>query len=191
MNRLLAADGDQHVRALLRPVRPLMTERAGVVRDEAGPTAGLTAPDEIEARTGQVGVHIGIGGFQDLAYAYDLGSAALTARATLECAVERRETQGGHHRSDHSDVGPDLTVDLQARGGALDPSSGEWCGPRRPGCAANPSRPSPPTSPSRCGRPRPTPRSPSGVMRQVVMLAACRGQGEQRGRAETAAWSAP
>ncbi|GAA2332155.1 FAD-binding protein [Streptomyces kunmingensis] len=112
VNRLLTADGEENVRALLRSVRHLMTERAGVVRDEAGLTAGLTRLDEIEARTEQVGVHIDIGGFQDLAYAYDLRSAVLAARATLECALERRETRGCHHRSDHPGVDPDLEVNL-------------------------------------------------------------------------------
>ncbi|MFJ8357202.1 FAD-binding protein [Streptomyces sp. NPDC093984] len=112
VNRLLAAYGDQNVRALLQSVRHLMTEHAGVLRDEAGLTAGLDELDEIEARGEQVGVHIDIGGFQDLAYAYDLRSTVLAARATLECALERRETRGSHHRSDYPDVDPDLTVNL-------------------------------------------------------------------------------
>ncbi|MFE0450139.1 FAD-dependent oxidoreductase [Streptomyces sp. NPDC058914] len=112
VNRLLTADGDQNVRALLRSVRHLMTEHAGVARDEAGLTTGLAELAEIEARTGYVGVHIDIGGFQDLAYAYDLRSTVLAARATLECALERRETRGSHHRSDYPDVDPDLTVNL-------------------------------------------------------------------------------
>ncbi|MFD6188908.1 FAD-binding protein [Streptomyces sp. NPDC060275] len=112
VNRLLTADGDHNVRTLLRSVRHLMTERAGVVRDEAGLTAGLGELDEIEDRVEGVGVHIDIGGFQDLAYAYDLRSAVVAARATLECALERRETRGSHLRSDHPDVDPDLTVNL-------------------------------------------------------------------------------
>ncbi|MFG2357368.1 FAD-binding protein [Streptomyces sp. NPDC048521] len=112
VTRLLAADGDRSVRALLRSVRRLMTERAGVVRDEAGLTAGLAELDEIEARMPDVGVHIDIGGFQDLAYAYDLRSAVLAARATLECALERRETRGCHLRSDYPEVDPDLKVNL-------------------------------------------------------------------------------
>ncbi|QIY66185.1 FAD-binding protein [Streptomyces sp. RPA4-2] len=112
VDRLLAADGDQNVRALLRSVRHLMTERAGVVRDETGLAAGLVELDEIEARMGDMGVHIDIGGFQDLAYAYNLRSAVLAARATLECALERRETRGCHNRSDYPDADPDLTVNL-------------------------------------------------------------------------------
>src|SRR4051812_997701 len=106
VSRLLAADGDQNVRALQRSVRQLMTERAGVVRDEGGLAAGLAELGEIEARMANVGVHIDIGGFQDLAYAYALRSTVLAARATLECALERRETRGCHNRSDYPDVAP-------------------------------------------------------------------------------------
>ncbi|MET7687756.1 FAD-binding protein [Streptomyces sp. NPDC005483] len=112
VSRLLTADGDQNVRALQRSVRHLMTERAGVVRDAAGLIAGLAGLAEIEARMADVGVHIDVGGFQDLAYAYDLRSTVLAARATLECALERRETRGCHHRSDYPDVDPDLKVNM-------------------------------------------------------------------------------
>ncbi|MBW8699124.1 Fumarate reductase flavoprotein subunit [Streptomyces sp. MBT84] len=112
VDRLLAADGDQNVRALLRSVRHLMTERAGVVRDETGLSAGLVELDEIEARVGAIGVHIDIGGFPDLAYAYELRSAVLAARATLECALERRETRGCHNRSDYPEADSELAVNL-------------------------------------------------------------------------------
>ncbi|MEU9336600.1 FAD-binding protein [Streptomyces sp. NPDC048290] len=112
VDRVLAADDDHNVRALLRKVRHLMTERAGVVRDETGLAAGLVELDEIEARVGCAGVHVDICGFQDLAYAYDLRSAVLAARATLECARERRETRGCHHRSDYPDADPDPAVHL-------------------------------------------------------------------------------
>ncbi|MGW5664687.1 FAD-binding protein [Streptomyces sp. NPDC003758] len=112
VNRLAAADGDQNAHALQRSVRRLMTERAGVVRDETGLAAGLAELDTIEARMAYVGVHIDIGGFQDLAYAFDLRSAVLAARATLLCALERRETRGCHNRSDHPEVDPGLHVNL-------------------------------------------------------------------------------
>ncbi|MFD8565519.1 FAD-binding protein [Streptomyces sp. NPDC059639] len=112
VNRLVVADGDQNVRALLRAVRHLMTEFAGAVRSETGLTAGLTALDEVESRMQFLGVHIDIGGFQELAFAYDLRSAVLAARATLECALERRQTQGWHHRSDHPDADSDVRVNL-------------------------------------------------------------------------------
>ncbi|MFD6193473.1 L-aspartate oxidase [Streptomyces sp. NPDC060275] len=109
---LLAADGPENVRALQRAIRNTMTEHAGVVRDEAGLRAGLAELDAIEKRMEDVGVHPDIAGFQDLAHAFDLKSAALAARATLEAALERRETRGCHNRSDYPETDPALRVNL-------------------------------------------------------------------------------
>ncbi|MFK4728158.1 FAD-binding protein [Agromyces mediolanus] len=109
---LLAADGHENVRALQRAIRDTMTEHAGVVRSEAGLRAGLAELDAIEARIAEVGVHPDIAGFQDLAHAFDLKSAALAARATLEAALERRETRGCHNRSDYPELDPALQVNL-------------------------------------------------------------------------------
>lgn len=109
---LLASDGAENVRALQREVRNLMTEHAGVVRDEAGLLAGLEKLAAIEARMGDVGIHPDIAGYSDLAHAFDLRSSVLAARATLESALERRETRGCHNRSDYPELDPELTVNL-------------------------------------------------------------------------------
>ncbi|MFE3200109.1 L-aspartate oxidase [Embleya sp. NPDC059237] len=109
---LLAADGPENVRALQRAIRNTMTECAGVVRDEQGLRTGLTELATIEKRMENVGVHPDIAGYQDLAHAFDLKSAALAARATLEAALERRETRGCHNRSDYPESDPALRVNL-------------------------------------------------------------------------------
>jgi succinate dehydrogenase / fumarate reductase flavoprotein subunit len=109
---LLQADGTENVRTLQRAIRNTMTEHAGVVRDETGLRAGLDELDAIEARIGAIGVHPDIAGYQDLAHAFDLKSAALAARATLEAALERRETRGCHNRSDYPELDPALQVNL-------------------------------------------------------------------------------
>jgi succinate dehydrogenase / fumarate reductase flavoprotein subunit len=109
---LLAADGEENVRALQRAIRNTMTEHAGVVRDEAGLLAGLAELDAIEARIAGIGIHPDIAGFQDLAHAFDLKSAAMAARATLEAALERRESRGCHNRSDYPEIDPALQVNL-------------------------------------------------------------------------------
>ena len=109
---LLAADGTENVRALQRAIRNMMTEHAGVVRDEEGLLAGLSKLDEIEQRMLNVGIHPDIAGYQDLAHAFDLKASALAARATLETAVERRETRGCHNRSDYPDTDPALQLNL-------------------------------------------------------------------------------
>ncbi|MFJ6415758.1 L-aspartate oxidase [Paeniglutamicibacter sp. NPDC091659] len=112
LDNLLAADGHENVRALQRAIRNMMTEHAGVVRDEEGLKAGLAKLDEIEERMGEVGIHPDIAGYQDLAHAFDLKASALAARATLEAAIERRETRGCHNRSDYPEMDPALQVNL-------------------------------------------------------------------------------
>ncbi|MFF7243057.1 L-aspartate oxidase [Embleya sp. NPDC008237] len=109
---LLTADGPENVRALQRAIRNTMTEHAGVVRDEQGLRAGLAELETIEKRMENVGIHPDIAGYQDLAHAFDLKSAALAARATLEAALERRETRGCHNRSDYPESDPALRVNL-------------------------------------------------------------------------------
>ncbi|GAA2838703.1 hypothetical protein GCM10020220_029520 [Nonomuraea rubra] len=89
-----------------------MTEHAGVVRDESGLLKGLEELAAVEARMADVGVHPDLAGFQDLAHAFDLKSAALAARATIESALERRETRGCHNRSDYPRLDPELQVNL-------------------------------------------------------------------------------
>jgi succinate dehydrogenase / fumarate reductase flavoprotein subunit len=119
VDELLAADGPENVRALQRALRDTMTEHAGVVRDETALRKGLSELDEVEERSKSVGVHPDIAGFQDLAHAFDLKASALAARATLEAALERRETRGCHNRSDHPESDPSLRVNLV------------WAGPGR------------------------------------------------------------
>lgn len=109
---LLAADGQENVRELQRAIRNMMTDHAGVVRDEEGLQAGLAKLDDIEGRMEHVGIHPDIAGFQDLAHAFDLLGSALAARATLEAALERRETRGCHNRSDYPEMDDSLRVNL-------------------------------------------------------------------------------
>ena len=111
-DQLVTADGPENVRTLQRALRDLMTEHAGVVRDETGLVAGLAALDGIENRLRHIGVHPDISSFRDLAHAFDLKSSVVAARATLECALERRETRGCHNRSDYPDLDPTLQVNL-------------------------------------------------------------------------------
>ncbi len=90
----------------------MMTEHAGVVRDENGLLAGLAELDTIETRISNVSVRPDIAGFHDLAHAFDLKASALAARATLEAALERRETRGCHNRSDYPQIDETLRVNF-------------------------------------------------------------------------------
>jgi succinate dehydrogenase / fumarate reductase flavoprotein subunit len=112
VDALLAADGPETVRALQRAIRDIMTEHAGVVRDEDGLLAGVSALEAVEARIADIGVHPDLAGFHDLAHAFDLKAAARAARATLDAARERRETRGCHNRSDYPTIDDLLQVNL-------------------------------------------------------------------------------
>jgi succinate dehydrogenase / fumarate reductase, flavoprotein subunit len=112
IDKVLATDGAENVRFLQRALRNAMTEHAGVVRYEAGLLRGLSELTEIEERLTYLGVHPDIAGFSDLAHAFDLKASAIAARATLEAALERRETRGCHNRSDYPHLDEALNVNL-------------------------------------------------------------------------------
>ncbi|MHA7264657.1 L-aspartate oxidase [Arthrobacter sp. TMN-37] len=112
VDTLLTADGRENVRVLQRAIRNTMTKHAGVVRDEKGLMAGLDEIGRIAQRVEDIGIHPDIAGFQDLAHAFDLKASLIAARATLESALERRETRGAHNRSDYPDLDPQLQVNL-------------------------------------------------------------------------------
>jgi len=118
VSELLAQRGGQEFpRPLQRAVRDLMSEHAGVVRSEDGLTQGLRKLDEVAGRIGAMEVRPDIAGFDDLVHAFDLRGSVLAARATLECALERRETRGAHNRADFPHRDPELAVNLLWRPG--------------------------------------------------------------------------
>lgn len=108
MRSLLREGGTESVRRLQRDIRNVMSAHAGVVRSEEGLQAGLRALTAIEARAQHVSAYPDIAGFDDLAHAFDLLGSMLAARATLECALERRETRGCHNRADFPEQDPAL-----------------------------------------------------------------------------------
>jgi len=121
VDRLLAGRDGELVRPLQRAVRDTMWQHCGVVRSEAGLRHALARLDEIEAGAAAVQVRPDMAGFDDLARAFHLRSAVVSSRATVACALERRETRGAHNRSDHPDLDPALQVNLTySRGGEID-----------------------------------------------------------------------
>jgi succinate dehydrogenase / fumarate reductase flavoprotein subunit len=112
IDTLLAGRGFDNVRSMQRAIRNLMSEHAGVVRDENGLNQGLAELDAVEARLPDLAVHPDIAGFDDLAHALDLKGSLIAARATLESALARRETRGAHNRSDYPNLDPALKVNM-------------------------------------------------------------------------------
>jgi succinate dehydrogenase / fumarate reductase, flavoprotein subunit len=112
VDELLSRRGDEFVRPLQRALRDLMSEHCGVVRSEEGLREGLERLRELGARTAALEVRPDIAGYADLAHAFDLQGSLLAAQATLECALERRETRGAHNRADYPAQNPQLRVNL-------------------------------------------------------------------------------
>jgi succinate dehydrogenase / fumarate reductase flavoprotein subunit len=112
LDELVAGGGREAVRTLRRELGDTMTAHAGPGRDEAGLVAGLSALAVIEDRLRHVRVDPDIASPHDLAHAVDLKSSVLAARATLECALERRESRGCHQRYDAPQLDPSMQVNL-------------------------------------------------------------------------------
>jgi succinate dehydrogenase / fumarate reductase flavoprotein subunit len=112
VDELLARRGDEFARPLQRALRDLMSEHCGVVRSEHGLREGLERLRELGERAATLEVRPDIAGYADLAHAFDLHGSLLAARATLECALERRETRGAHNRVDFPEQDPALRVNL-------------------------------------------------------------------------------
>jgi succinate dehydrogenase / fumarate reductase flavoprotein subunit len=112
VDELLARRGDEFARPLQRAVRDLMTERCGVVRSEDGLRAALAGLDEIAERARVMEVRPDLAGYADLAHAFDLHGSLLAARATLDCALARRETRGAHNRADFPGQDPSFEANL-------------------------------------------------------------------------------
>jgi succinate dehydrogenase / fumarate reductase flavoprotein subunit len=112
IDAMLARRGDEFARPLQRALRDVMSEHCGVVRSEEGLRAGLAALAAIRERACALEVRPDIAGYADLAHAFDLHGSLLAARASLECALERRETRGAHNRIDFPERDPTLRANL-------------------------------------------------------------------------------
>jgi succinate dehydrogenase / fumarate reductase flavoprotein subunit len=107
--------GGEIVRPVQRALRNLMWERCGVVRSEGDIDRGLQDLAGIKAAVPNMDVRPTSEGFGDLAHVLDLIASIATAEATLLCARERRETRGGHTRSDYPALDDALRVNFQVR----------------------------------------------------------------------------
>ena len=105
--------GGEFARPLQRALRNAMWEHCGVVRNQEGLNQGIAKLDEVQAVLGDVDVRPSSEGYVDLTHVLDLRAALVTGRATLLGAIERRETRGGHIRSDFPDIDESLKVNLQ------------------------------------------------------------------------------
>jgi succinate dehydrogenase/fumarate reductase flavoprotein subunit len=85
---------------LLRELRAVMWDKAGLVRDESGLTAALGEVEQLQARLAETGVPGGPAfnlAWQDW---LNLKSQAMAARLIIASALERQESRGAHWRQD-------------------------------------------------------------------------------------------
>lgn len=93
-------NGDKVARPLQRELRNIMWEHCGVVRNEEQLKQGLSKLDELENAAKDLDVRPDSEGFEDLMLAFDLDGSILSAKATILCAIERKESRGAHQRTD-------------------------------------------------------------------------------------------
>jgi succinate dehydrogenase / fumarate reductase, flavoprotein subunit len=111
LETLSAADGEYTPEALLEELGELLWEHAGILRDEAGLREGLERLDELRARTADLRVE-GDRTSRSFEYAVDLSVSLTAAEALLRTALERTESRGAHHRTDHPETPSDWRTNL-------------------------------------------------------------------------------
>ena len=78
----------------------IMRRRLGIVRNEKSLEQGLEDVDYYLSVAGRINYDASVLPY----FNYSLTAILVLARATLECALERRESRGAHYRSDHPDT---------------------------------------------------------------------------------------
>ncbi len=111
----LIKPGDELARPLQRALRNLMWEHCGVVRDDGRMREGLRKLGEIADAAKMVDIRPGQEGWVELEHVLDLRAGLRTAEATLQCALERRESRGAHSRADFPALDPALQRNFYAR----------------------------------------------------------------------------
>jgi succinate dehydrogenase / fumarate reductase flavoprotein subunit len=116
-----AADVDARVRDALAPferaggenpfavqaaLQAIMQTHAGIARDRAGLETALAELGQLRARANRVGITGSREYNPGWHTALDLHSLLVVSEATARAALERKESRGGHTRSDHPDSDP-------------------------------------------------------------------------------------
>lgn len=90
-----------------RDLQEIMQTKVGIIRDENELKEALTELEAIEKRIESVAVSGSIQFNPGWHLAQDLKNMVITSKATAKCALERRETRGGHTREDYPNTSPE------------------------------------------------------------------------------------
>ncbi len=92
-----------------RDLQDIMQNKVGIVRTEEDLKAAVAELDAIDKRIDCVAVDGSIQFNPGWHLAQDLRNMVVTAKATAKCALERRESRGGHTRLDYPGYCPELS----------------------------------------------------------------------------------
>jgi fumarate reductase flavoprotein subunit len=101
--------------ALVRELREVMWEQAGLIREAAGLGRALATVEEIETRLGEVGVAGGPALNQAWQDWLNLTNQCAVARLIITSALERRESRGAHWRADFAEPDRESHYSVQVR----------------------------------------------------------------------------
>jgi succinate dehydrogenase / fumarate reductase flavoprotein subunit len=111
-----AAGGSENPYAIQHELQDMMQRLVGIVRTEAEMQQALEELGRLNARAARAAVH----GHREYNpgwhTALDLRHLLTVSEAIARCAIERKESRGGHFREDYPDKAPDLAkVNIVAR----------------------------------------------------------------------------
>lgn len=87
--------------AVHRDLQEIMQHKVGIIRNEADLQSALTSLEEIEQRANRVSVEGSIQFNPGWHLAQDLKNMVVVSKAVAKCALERRESRGGHTRDEY------------------------------------------------------------------------------------------
>jgi succinate dehydrogenase / fumarate reductase flavoprotein subunit len=110
LTRLAGDEGSHDPEALFGDLRELLWDHAGILRDEAGLTAGLDRLAVLRERASDLAV--GDPTSRSFEFALNLGFALDVAEAILRSALRRTESRGAHARTDFPEIDPGHQVNV-------------------------------------------------------------------------------
>jgi succinate dehydrogenase / fumarate reductase flavoprotein subunit len=102
---LAGRDGAHEVTSVFTDLQDLLWEHAGLLRDEGSLRAGLDELDTLQEKA--TDMDVGPVTSDSFEFAVDIGFMLTAAEAVLRGALQRTESRGAHHRTDHPDTDSD------------------------------------------------------------------------------------
>ena len=104
LSELTGNDGTYDVETVFGDLQSLMWEHAGLLRDEKSVQAGLEKLATVREKTAEL--EVGARTDESFEFAIDLECMLVAAETVLRGALQRTESRGAHHRTDHPETDP-------------------------------------------------------------------------------------